>query len=137
MEPGHTSPRRKWSRVRPIIFGVLIGAVVVAAGFFVWSQFIKEDADAAAKTKSKEIVAQVGEIFMLPTDEEPTVAKIQDLSKLKGQEFFVAAKDGDYVLIYANEKVAFLYRESEGKLVNVGPIRTDDPQPADQTSTDQ
>lgn len=112
---------------------ILIVLLAILAGFLFWRYNDGKKND-DSEAKSRNIISQVEELFMLPKGEEPTVAEIQDLDKLKGQEFFASAKNGDYVLIYTKARVAFLYRESEGKLVNVGPIKTED-NAADQTQT--
>jgi hypothetical protein len=103
--------------------GVLIVVLALVAGILFWKY--TRATDDTGEAKSKEVIAQVEEIFILPKGEKPTVATVQDLDKLKGQEFFADAKNGDYVLVYTDAQVAFLYRESEGKLVNVGPIKTE------------
>jgi nitrogen fixation-related uncharacterized protein len=101
---------------------VLIVLLAVAAGFFFWQykNSQKDEGEAA----SQRIISQVGDLYMLPGGEEPTVAEIRDKSKLKDQSFFDNAKDGDYLLVYQEAKIALLYRESDGKLVNVGPVST-------------
>src|SRR5687768_12723473 len=119
--------KRQDKRLKLLLIGAgaLIVLLAVLAGFLFW-QYNGSKKENDTEAKSKNIITQVDELFVLPKGEEPTVAEIQDLDKLKGQEFFVNAKNGDYVLIYTKAKVAFLYRESEGKLVNVGPIKTED-----------
>jgi hypothetical protein len=67
----------------------------------------------------------VSKLYYLPKDEKPTVAQIEDKSKLEGQSFFTGAQNGDYLLVYTNAKIALLYREHDNKLVNVGPVNTD------------
>jgi len=102
--------------------GIVIIVLAALAGFLFWKSTSKDE---DSQAKSERIISQVDNLFILPQSETPTVAEIQDLEKLKGQEFFADAKNGDYVLVYTKAKVAFLYRESEGKLVNVGPIKTE------------
>jgi hypothetical protein len=117
---------RQDKRLRLLLVGagIVIISLAALAGFLFWkAQDSTEEGDNQAK--SEHIIQRVGELFILPKEETPTVAEIQDLKKLEGQEFFSEAEDGDYVLIYSQAKVAFLYRESEDKLVNVGPIRTE------------
>jgi hypothetical protein len=76
----------------------------------------KIDADSGA------IAAKVGALMILPQGETPTIAKVQDLTPLKGQAFFQNAKVGDYVLIYTKAGRAILYRPSENKIIEVGPV---------------
>jgi len=73
----------------------------------------------------------VGVLYALP-DEDPVVGKIQDREKLSDQEFFKNAANGDDLLIYQESKLAIIYRASENKLINVGPVsinNTDADQP--------
>ncbi len=68
------------------------------------------------------IVAKAGKHIELP-DETPTVATVKDVTTLAAkQNFFDNAHDGDYLIIYAQAKKALIYRESEDKLINVGPL---------------
>ena len=66
----------------------------------------------------------VAQMYLVP-NETPTVAQIKDKSKLGNQEFFKNAHNGDYLLLYKNNKLALVYRESVKKLVNVGPLAVD------------
>lgn len=102
---------------------VLVFAIV-AAFFFKQYQEVKNNPDAAAKATSKRILEKVAKIYVLPGSEEPTVAKIEDKSKLENQPFFGGAENGDYLLVYPEAKLALLYREKDNKLVNVGPVNT-------------
>lgn len=112
---------------RPKTF-IIIGAVLVvllagAAGFFFWQYTkLKNDPNTVAKETTERLIDKVGVLYSLPTDEQPTVAQVQDKEKLKDQVFFAKAENSDYILIYTNAKLAILYREKENKLINVGPI---------------
>ncbi len=76
----------------------------------------------AAKVETQELIAKVGELMFLPTDEEPTVATVSDVEKLREQAFFLHAKNGDKVLIYAKASKAILYDPVANKIVEVAPI---------------
>src|SRR2546423_14905701 len=54
----------------------------------------------ASEMQQETIVKNVGKLTTLPTGEQPTIAKVSDISKLQNQPFFHGAKNGDYVLIY-------------------------------------
>lgn len=110
-----------------------IFVLTVLAGFFFWKYMALKDTDkntaaAEAQKTSNRIISQVGQLYKLPTGEEPTVAQVQDKNKLSGQTFFAAAENGDYILVYKKSKLAMLYRESIDKLINVGPVTLDDQQ---------
>lgn len=88
---------------KPEIFGLSKGAV-------------------AAQAEVDALVAQVGKIIALPTDEKPTVATVTDASKVKDQPFFAKAQNGDKVLIYQKAQKAILYRPSSNIIVEVGAV---------------
>lgn len=107
--------------------GLAIVVFAVTASFlFVQSKDkSNESSRQAGQVASDQIVAKVGELFELPKNETPTVAQVQDKTKLAGQQFFANAENEDYILVYTQAKVALLYREKTNKLVNVGPVNID------------
>jgi hypothetical protein len=109
---------------------------ISAAGYFGWQYFsLEKDPNKAQQETAARITDDVGKIYDLPTSEKPTVAQVQDKSKLADQVFFKKAQNGDYLIVYQNEKLALLYRESSKKLINVGPINTDNQQTQTTTGT--
>ncbi len=94
-----------------------------AAGYF-YAQYaaIKKNPEKVAQDETKIIVDKVGKLLTLPKDEQPTLATILDKEKLKDQPFFNDATNGDKILIYTQAKKAIVYRESENRIINVGPI---------------
>lgn len=76
----------------------------------------------AAQAEVKSLLAEVGKLIELPSGEDPTVATITDISKLKDQPFFAHAKNGDKVLIYTNAKKAILYDPNAHKVIDVAPV---------------
>jgi hypothetical protein len=88
-------------------------------------QTIKTDPSNLQKAQSAEVaslVTQVGKLIDLPMGEDPTVATVTDISKLKDQPFFNKAKNGDKVLIYTNAKKAILYDPIANKIIDVAPV---------------
>lgn len=113
--------KRKPSLV--VLLTCVIVALLAVVGVLFWKyQQASKDPQAAAQETSARIIDKVGQIYMLPTDEEPTVAQIQDKSKLGNQEFFKSSENGDFLLIYQKAKVALVYREGSNKLITVGPV---------------
>lgn len=116
--------------------GVIIAALLVLIGFLLWGNKSSSSGDSKEKDKkeSSRVIKEVGELYIVPTEEEPTVAEIKDKSKLSKQDFFKDAQNGDYLVVYSKAGLALIYRESVDKLVNAGPINANATQNTDQTS---
>jgi hypothetical protein len=78
---------------------------------------------APEELSESEIIAKVASLIVLPDGESPALAKVSDLSALKGQAFFDRAKVGDIVLMYQKAARAILYDPAANKVVEVGPIQ--------------
>jgi len=73
------------------------------------------------KEEIDKVLKDVGKLILLPINETPTVATIEDAQALaKDQAFFADAQNGDKVLIYSNR--AMIYSPERNVLVNVGPV---------------
>lgn len=109
-----------------VIIGSLIVVGLVGAVFLNYrAQQVKADPQnqqKAVQEEVKKIVAEVGKLMDLPIGEDPTVATVTDITKLKDQPFFAKAKNGDKVLIYTNAKKAILYDPTAKKVIDVAPI---------------
>jgi len=119
---------RNISKKKLLTFGLvgLIVILVATVGILAWKyQQISKSPSEESKKTSIRVIDKVSKLYFVPTNEEPTVALIQDKTKLGNQEFFKNARNGDYLLIYQKEKVALVYREGDDKLVNVGPVNLD------------
>lgn len=81
----------------------------------------------AAQQEVKKLVEEVGKLIDLPIGEDPTVATVTDVEKLKTQAFFQKAKNGDKVLIYSNAKKAILYDPQAKRIIDVAPINIGSP----------
>jgi len=98
-------------RQKPEIFGLSKGSAQVQA-----------EIDA--------LVAEVGKLIALPSDEKPTIATVTDIEKVKDQPFFQNAQNGDKVLIYTNAKKAILYRPGEKRIIEVGAVNINQATPS-------
>ena len=96
------------------------------AAYYFWRQSQRapsvEGQVTDTKAQTQELIDQVGKLIELPSGEVPTVATVTDPEKLKDQAFFVKAKKGDKVLIYATAKKAILYDPEANRIVEVAPI---------------
>lgn len=103
------------------------GLVMLAAGggvmyFYVQHQKASVLGSSDKDKESNALIAEVGKLIELPKGEQPTIATVSDINKLKGQAFFAQAKNGDKVLIYTKAQKAILYDPIDKKIVEVGPI---------------
>jgi|GEM_PF-2009750 len=111
---------------------VVVIALAALSGFLFWQNSkLKSENKATNSTVSndqivKDTISKVGKLYNLPKNDTPTVATIKDITKLKGQAFFSSAKNGDRLLVYTKDKFAILYRESENKIINIGPVQVGD-----------
>ena len=76
---------------------------------------------------NERLLADLGRLIALPTDEEPTIATVTDPEKLKDQAFFANARAGYKVVIYAKARKAILYDPMENKVVDIAPLNIDVP----------
>jgi hypothetical protein len=113
--------------------GAVIAILLAAVGYLYFQyqkankelQTIKTDPSSVQKVAAdevKKLVAEVGKLVDLPTNEDPTVATISDIDKLKDQPFFAKARNGDKVLIYTNTKKAILYDPDIHKVMDIAPV---------------
>ena len=73
------------------------------------------------------LVAQIGKLVLLPEGETPTIATVTEKEKLSNQYFYKNAENGDKVLIYREAKVAYLYRPSINKIIQIAPVTVSEP----------
>lgn len=108
-----------------VILALVVALVSIGFATYQYTEAQKlkttEGAKQAADDEAKALKAKVALLMQLPT-EKPTVATIKDITKLKDQPFFNGAKNGDKVLIFTEARKAVIYRESENKIINSGPI---------------
>ena len=111
---------KKW--VNLVLVVVVIGAGSLAYYFYNNYQDLKANPQKVAQQETKDLVAAVSKLMILPEGEDPTIATVADPEKLKDQAFFAKAQKGDKVLIYANAKKAVLYNPESNKIVEVAPL---------------
>lgn len=123
------------------IIAIVAGAIIlIIGGLFISTQVqlhrVKQDlaeqkADPTIliKEENKKLIDQVGALVKLPDGEEPTIATVNDLSKLEGQQFFANAVLGDKVLIFTKAKKALLFRPAENKVIEFAPLVSSQPTP--------
>lgn len=86
------------------------------------TQLVTVQTETIAQTQDrilKEVAAQVPN---LPKNETPTMAQIAHKEQIVDQPFLKDAENGDFLIIYAKAKLSVLYRPSEHKVINTGPV---------------
>ncbi len=101
---------------------LLLVAAGSAAYFYIRLAQLQQNPQAVAASEVEDLVAEVGQLIILPQGEVPTVATVTDPERLKNQPFFAQAKIGYKVLLYSNARKAILYDPGEKKIVEVAPI---------------
>jgi uncharacterized protein HemX len=118
----------------PLLFKlaiILIAVLGIGVGIYFYLQYDKtqkllKNPTVAAQAEQKTLIDKIGKLIELPVGEEPTIATVSDVNKLKGQAFFAKAQNGYKVLIYAKSKKAILYDPKANKIIEVGPINIGD-----------
>lgn len=114
--------------------------VVVLVGVGVWWAFSAQSGNSLANLSTaagakltdsqvQEVVARIGKFMSVPSDEKPSVVILRDVQSLVAQQpFYQGAKDGDLLVLYANQ--AIIYDATANKLVAIGPVQRNNATPA-------
>lgn len=123
--------------LRIVIILLIIG--LAAAAFYFYRQYdqIKKNPNAQAQEEIKRVTRVISKFISLPADEEPSLATITDIEKLKDQPFFKGAKNGDKLIIYNKTAKAILYRPSENKIIDFTLLDTSSAVNAKSTKTSE
>lgn len=108
---------------------LILAALIVTAGLaFGVLTFINQDRASKNLTDSKvaRIKRQVAAHYILPKDEEPALATVEDTTKLT-TPFLKQSENGDEILIYQKASLAIIYRPTADRIVAVGPVAIDTP----------
>ncbi len=111
----------KFSLLGKII--ILLLFVFLFTSIFLYIKLSRlENNNLITNEESLTVEEKISKIVVLPEGEEPTIFQITNIEQIKNEPFFTNAKLGDSVLVYTGVKKAFLYRESENKIVDIAPI---------------
>lgn len=124
----HRNHKRSKRGLGLVLLTLVVLILVAVSAFLAWKyndarKEVKrlQNPQVAVKRESDELNGKVGQLIDLPK-EQPTIATVSDVSKLKGQAFFAKAENGDKVLIFPNARRAVLYRPSTNKVIEYAPI---------------
>jgi hypothetical protein len=118
-------PRLKRLNIKNLLLILAVIALIVFAYEYVHTRSqLKQlsNPKIAGQTETQQIINQVSKSLALPTDEKPTLATVNDATKLRNQNFFKSARNGDKVLIYSRTGQALLYRPSTKQVIEFAPI---------------
>lgn len=105
------------SSKRKALLVAIVAVVVVLGGIGVFFR-VRQSQD---MNNVSVVTAAVGRHYLLPTEEVPALATVEDRAKLNS-EFLRSAENGDKLLIYKNAKKVILYRPSIDRVIEVGPV---------------
>jgi hypothetical protein len=111
------------------LFVLVVFLILAGVAFYFYNQYqstksLLQNPTASSNAEAKQTLEQVGKLIELPKNEQPKLATVTDVNQLSGQPFFMNAKNGDRVLIYAVAGKAILYRPSINKIIEVAPVNT-------------
>ncbi len=114
-------PKRKRRFATMLIVALVAVAAIGGGAYFSYTFATEWFGSPKADLDVAKVVARVGLLMLLP-NEEPTIATVSDLSKLKDQPFFTNAKQNDIVLMFPRAQKAVLYNPTLNKIIEVAPI---------------
>lgn len=121
-------PKKGLNWLKIVVVAFILGCILGLSGaaFYFYRQYKKSVSTQAAlggeeqaAKEAQAIKETIGQFMELPADEEPVMATVTDVEKIKTQSFFINAQNGDKVLIYTKNKKAILYRPSTKKIIEV------------------
>ncbi len=115
---------KRWYALRTRILVAVIAGVIVILGGAGYLLFVRSQPSPsqAQQKEITELVAAVGKLMVLPTDEQPAIATVADPEKLRDQPFFTNATKGSKVLIYKKAHRAILYDPVQKRIIDVAPF---------------
>ena len=125
-EKSSQTKRRSSPKSKYFLIALSILAIISAGYFYKKYQNALDNPQAQISQKNnketEEVVSSLGKIIALPTDKQPTVAKVQDVDKLKksNQTFYKDVAKDDYLVLYSDR--AIIFRKKENKVINIAPI---------------
>jgi len=135
---------------------LLIVVVIIVIGLFVWSEQnrrntsrqlaettkqleeVQNSSQQSSEREAAEVLEKVSSLINISLDPRPTVAKINDIDRLKeANEFFGSAENGDYLILTGSR--AILYDPDKNIVLDVAPfqINRESPSPSPVTQNQQ
>jgi hypothetical protein len=117
-------------RRRVIILLLISVGLSVFAIYTYWSVSKKTDkfvenlkSSGQSVNNSNVLIEKVSRLVLLPKNEFPSIATINNLAQLqKESSFYDNARKGDILLIYFQARKAYIYDPVENIIINMGPV---------------
>ena len=119
---------------KSVVFPLVTTISLFLIGYFGYDYYgaqkelseFQQDSDVLAIKEKNDLIKRVGELALIPQDEDPTIATVTDASRLRSQKFFSQTENGDRVIIFPRAQRAVLYRPSIDKVIESAPININD-----------
>jgi hypothetical protein len=132
-------PQTRQTGIKKKIIAALLLAIALVGGYVVMKKnspniLAKNVLSGAADTSKNlsteeqekqiaDVVAAVGKLMLLPANDEPVLARVEDPEALvKQQAFFTGSEKGDTLLVFPKAQRAVLYSPKRNLIINSGPI---------------
>lgn len=104
---------------------LIVATVSLLFGFYFYYKLhnIEKNSRINNQQEASDVMNKVSRLYLIPEDEDPTIATVSDPSILKNQSFFTLAEKGDKVIIFTRSGKAILYRPSIDKIIETAPIK--------------
>lgn len=117
------APGKKWLKYVAAFLLVALIAFLVYGYITTKSQLEQaKNGGGSGQTETQQLVNKVSRLVQLPQGETPTIATVNNATKLKNQAFFKDAQNGDKVLIYSKSGKAVLYRPSTNRIIEYSTV---------------
>lgn len=130
-------PLGKYPRHIAIVVVLIVGTTLIG-GTIIKMQQPKKDVKAITTKNNQQetipvdpkskVIEAVNKRITLPTNEVPVLATVEDVEKLRDQDFFKEARNGDKILMYRSNKKAYLYRPETDEVLVQAPLIYQDQQ---------
>lgn len=125
------------------VFGklIVVAVLLVVAGLLGWAEYnrrltteelsraqqelaeLKETTQSSRQEISEEVLQKVRTHFYISENQQPTVATITDVERLKQvSDFYSRAQNNDYLIIISDPPRAILYNPDENVILDIVPV---------------
>lgn len=130
------------SKNLPLLAFLALAIATAISAPYIWKQYRAEEitlvADIRGYSKDQQVTLEkISKLIVLPANEFPTQAIIQNTQSYVDHPFLSKAKAGDYLLIYPGENLVVVYRPSINKIVITGPARNNTVESEENETKDQ